>query len=100
MYYMYIDELFNIERWNILDPGNDNYQSPSSNVFLKFDITEDDYNCALAISGDSHYYMYVKREANECCINNYLIESLKAWKLNLDIQPVINYYKTVTYIYV
>lgn len=46
---MYIVELFNTERRNILDPGNDNYQSPPSNVFLKFDITEDDYNCDLAI---------------------------------------------------
>ena len=34
---------------------------------------------------------------NSCFINNHFEEGLLAWEANLDIQPVINHYKAVTY---
>ena len=34
---------------------------------------------------------------NSCFVNNYFRTGLLAWEANLDIQPVFNHYKAVTY---
>ena len=34
---------------------------------------------------------------NSCFVNNYFEEGLTAWQANIDLQPVFNYYKAVTY---
>ena len=39
----------------------------------------------------------LKREPYSCFVNNYFDVGLKAWQANMDIQPVFNEYKAVTY---
>ena len=41
----------------------------------------------------------MKRQLNSCFVNNYFDVDLKAWQANMDIQPVFNKYKAVTYMY-
>ena len=35
---------------------------------------------------------------HSCFINNYFVESLRAWTANIDIKPVFNHHKAVTYL--
>ena len=39
----------------------------------------------------------MKKSAGSCFVNNYNPVLLKAWEANLDIQPVHNYFKALTY---
>ena len=66
---------------------------------MELNITEEEYYNALSISSDSDFQIHIKREPNACFINNFFIEKLQAWKANIDIQPVVNHYKAVTYMY-
>ena len=50
----------------------------------------------IIISNDSDFQIHLKRQSNECFINNYFAEGLEAWKANIDIQPFFNHYKAVT----
>ena len=34
---------------------------------------------------------------NSCFVNNYFKKGLTAWEANMDIHPVFNHYKAVTY---
>ena len=58
-------------------------------------ITEDDYYWALSISPDNDYEIHLKRSTG--FVNNYDPILLKAWETNVDIQPVHNYFKVLTY---
>ena len=51
----------------------------------------------MSISNDDDFQIHLKRNPNSCFVNNYFYEGLIAWEANLDIQPVFNYYKAVTY---
>ena len=61
------------------------------------EISECDYYNALSISDDNDFQIYLKRPPNSCFVNNYFDEGLSAWKANIDVQPVFNHYKAVTY---
>ena len=95
----YIDNFLNPEKVNIIDPRKDNFQEPPSiiEILNQLDILEDDYYKALSISKDDDFELHLKREPNSCFVNNYFDDGLKAWKANMDIQPVFNEYKAVTY---
>ena len=41
--------------------------------------------------------LHLKRQPNSYFVNNYFDDGLKAWQVNIDIQPVFNGYKGVTY---
>ena len=60
-------------------------------------MTEEDYINALevTIKGD---VVLLKREPNECCINNYNASVMLAWQANMDIQYVMNAYACVMYV--
>ena len=60
-------------------------------------ITEDDYYWALSISPDNDYEIRLKRSTGSCFVNNYNLVLLTAWEANLDIQPLHNYFKALTY---
>ena len=85
-------------RKNILNPFKENFEEVSSiHILMELNITEEEYYNALSISSDSDFQIHIKREPNACFINNFFIEKLQAWKANIDIQPVVNHYKAVTY---
>ena len=60
-------------------------------------ITEQEYGNALKISDDNSYQLHLRRSTDSCFVNNYFDIGLLAWEANIDIQPVFDYYKAVTY---
>ena len=99
------------ERKNILSKVKyyiDEYLDPSKSVFIgntktiteilsELNLSESDYYESLAISFDQDFQIHYKRPPNSCFVNCYFAEGLLAWKANIDIQPVFNYYKAVSY---
>ena len=61
-------------------------------------ITEDDYYWALSISPDSDFELHLKRPVDSCFINNYFVAGIKGFAANVDLQPVFNHYKCITYV--
>ena len=96
---IYIDLNLNPKRANILNPLKENYIEPKSisEILAELEITEQEYYNALAISTDTDFQIHLKRFPNSCFINNYFVDGLRAWEANLDIQPVFNHYKAVSY---
>ena len=75
-----------------------NFQGYSPNTILnQLEFTESEYYEALSIYSDNDFQIHFRRPPNSCFINNYFDEGLLAWNANLDMQPVINHCKTVTY---
>ena len=66
--------------------------------YIHFDITENDYYEALSAAAGTDYELHLKRPPNSCFINNYSPSILKAWQANMDLQPVFNHHKCVTYL--
>ena len=95
----YIDANLNPRKHNILDPRKENFVvvPTISEILAELNISTHEYYEALSISSDSDFQIHLKRQPNECFINNYFIEGLEAWRANIDIQPVFNHYKAVTY---
>ena len=60
-------------------------------------ISSEEYYRALSISEDNDYELHLIRPPNSCFVNNYFSDGLKAWQVNMNIQPVFNEYKAVTY---
>ena len=68
-----------------------------ADIFNSLGITEEEYNYALSISPDSDYDLHLKRPLDSCFINNYFIAGIKGFAANVDLQPVFNHYKCITY---
>ena len=51
----------------------------------------------LLISSDNGYKLYSKRDTNFCFVKNYNPVILKTWLMNIDLQPVYNYHRTLSY---
>ena len=95
----YIDSNLNPRKRNIIDPSQEGYVNPLniSEILDELNITEERYYNALSISTDNDFQLHLKRSANSCFVNNYFAEGVYAWEANIDIQPVINHYKAVSY---
>ena len=93
----YIDNNLNPAKVNVIDPAKDNFTQQLSvkEILDELEISKDDYCRALSISKDLE--MHLRRGPNFCFVNNYFDVGLKAWQANMDIQPVFNEYKAVTY---
>ena len=65
--------------------------------FDKSEVTENDYINALQMSSKGNVVL-LKRETNECCINNYNVSVMLAWQANMDIQFILNAYACVMYV--
>ena len=87
----YIDEF--------LDPRKHTYINDITipEILESLDITEEEYYSALSIAPDKDFEIYLRRPTNSCFVNNYFAMGLEAWEANLDIQPVFNYFKAVSY---
>lgn len=80
----FINNDLNPKKANLFDQTKENYvQLPLiSKILEDLNISKQDYYRALSIS---------------CFINNYFPIGLMSWEANLDIQPVYNHYKAITY---
>ena len=68
---------------------------PINGIIQELQIPEDQYYKVLPISSDSAFQIHFERGPKSCFINNYFEDGLMAWEANLDIQPVLDYYKAV-----
>ena len=84
---------------NNLNPNKSSYEGDKSitEILGGLEISETDYYESLAISTSSDFEIHLKRFPNACFVNNYNPTILKAWQANMDLQPVFNYYKAVSY---
>ena len=80
-----------------LAPSKDIYRKDSSmnGVLLELQLAKKEYYWALSISSDKAFKLHLKRDTNSCFINNSVL--LKAWQAYIDLQPVSNDYKAVSY---
>lgn len=85
---------------DVLNPSKDSYNCTlkQSDIFRSVGITEEEYYNSLSISPDSDYELHLKRPLNSCFINNYFVAGLKGFAANVDLQPVFNHYKCITYV--
>ena len=87
---LYIDEY--------LDPHKPSYKENSiSDILNALGISENYYYWALSISPDTDFEIHIFRPPNSSFVNNYFTIGLQAWEANIDMQPVFNYYKAITY---
>ena len=64
---------------------------------LNMNITEENYLLATSSSLNTPT-VFLKRNADELCINNYNASCLSAWRANMDIQFVLDVYASAAYI--
>ena len=69
-----------------------------SEVLEEINITEEEYKSALQILDDQDFQLYLKCPTDYCFVSNYFDIGLLAWKANIDIQSVFNYYKYNIYV--
>ena len=95
----YINSNLDPKKRNILNPYKENFEEVPVivDILKELDISDHDYYEALSISSDDYFQIHLERLPNSCFVNNYFIEGLTAWKANIDIQPVFNHYRAVTY---
>ena len=82
----------------VLNPSKSSYDSSLTehDIFNSVGITEEQYYSALAVSLDSNYDLHLKRPVDSCFIN--FLAGMKGFEANVDLQPVFDHYKCITYI--
>ena len=95
----YVNQNVDPKHNNIHNPEKDNFQQPKNieDILDELEIPHDMYYHYLKISPDNSYQINFKRTPQSCFTNNYFEEGLLAWEANIDIQPVLDYYKAVAY---
>ena len=86
---------------SVLNPSKPEDYDPNlteADIFNSLGITEEEYYNALSISPDSDYDLHLKRPLDSCFINNYFVAGIKGFAANVDLQPVFNHYKCITYV--
>ena len=68
-----------------------------SEILIELEISEKDYYGVLSISPDEDFQIHLRRPPNSCFVNNYFDIGLRAWDANMDIQPVFNDFKAISY---
>ena len=78
----HIDENLNPKKQNILTPRKENFVvvPTISDILQQLNITPEDYYNALFIFSDNDFQIHLKRQPNECFINNCFLEGLQTWK--------------------
>ena len=83
-----------------MNPSKENYDATitEKEIFDSAGVTEDEYYWALSISADSDFDLHLKQPVDSCFINNYFVAGIKGFAANVDLQPVFNHYKCITYV--
>ena len=95
-----IDNHLNPAKVSAIDPTKNNFTQPPGlkEILDELQIFNDNHYTVSSISNNSELEVSLTREPNCCFLNNYFDVGLKAWKANIDIQPVFDEYKAVTYL--
>lgn len=96
---IYIDNNLNPRKQNILKPNESVYIEVKTieEILISLEITLANYEYYLSVSPDKDFHLHLKRNPVSCFVNNFFSDELLSWEANIDIQPVFNYYKAVTY---
>ena len=83
-----------------LNPSKADYNPllTPDDIFKELGITKQQYEKALSLSPDSYYDLHLKRPIDSCFTNDYFIAGIKGFAANVDLQPVFNHYKCITYV--
>ena len=83
-----------------LDPGKANYDSnlTAEHLLASCKVSMEDYKWALSIWPDDEFELHLKRPVDSCFINNYFEARIKGFRANVDLQPVFNHYKCITFV--
>ncbi|KXJ10654.1 ATP-dependent DNA helicase PIF1 [Exaiptasia diaphana] len=83
-----------------LNPSVQDYNPTltEKDILSSLGISETEYYSALSVSSDDDFGLHLKRPVNSCFINNYFPAGLKGFQANVDLQPVFNHYKCITYV--
>ena len=81
------------------DQGRDGYKELKSisEILIELEISKTEYKNMLPFSDDNDLQINLGGPLNSCFVNNYFKFGVLAWEPNMDIQPVINHYKAITY---
>ena len=89
-----------------LDPAKVDFYDQTKEEFVKtksiteilqeLEISKVDYENGLPASSDD-YELHLEKPSDSCFVKNHFESSTLAWEVNIDIQPVINHYKAVSY---
>lgn len=79
-------------------PNNYNPNITEEEILCSVGTTAEEYYSALSVSPDSDYDLHLKRPLDSCFINNYFKAGIKGFRANVDLQPVFNHYKCITYV--
>ena len=84
----------------LLNPSISTYDSSLSedDIFSSIGVSKEEYYSALTISSDANYELHLNRSLNSCFVNNYFVAGLKGFRANVDLQPVFDHYKCITYV--
>ena len=84
----------------VLNPSKPDYNPmlKEADILKSISITEDEYYSALSISQYSDSELHLKRPVDSCFINDYFVAIIKRFAANVDLQPVFNHYKCITYV--
>ena len=95
----YINDHLHPKKQNYLDPNEPDYVELKSidEILNSLGVTYEEYESLLSISPDNDNHLHIKRNVDSCFVNNYFSNGLLSWEANLDIQPVYNCFKAVTY---
>ena len=66
-------------------------------LLAKAEVHPSDYMAALEVSSKGSVIV-LKREPNECSVNNYNSAVMLAWQANMDLQYVLNAYACIMYV--
>ena len=85
---------------DVLNPSKSSYEPNATlnDILNVIGTTEQGYKWAISIFPDSDHELHLKRPLNSCFINNYFVAGLKGFAANVDLQPVFNHYKCITYV--
>ena len=84
----------------MLNPSKPQYDPTKTEdeILISLGITEEQYYWALSVTRDSDFDLHLKRPLDSCFISNYFVAGIKGFRANVDIQPVFNHYKCLTYV--
>ena len=83
---------------NSSEPEDYDPNLTEADIFNSLGITQEEYYNALSNSPDSD--LHLKRPLDSCFINNYFVAGIKGFAANVDLQPVFNHYKCITYVFI
>ena len=95
----YINNFLNPSKVHFFDPLRDDFTKVKSisEVLKELDITVEEHENALKISDDNSFQLHLRRSTDSYFVNNCFDIGFLACEANKDIQPVLDYYKAVTY---